>query len=77
MTPLSLKLLQNILQVVRSYGGDVSRLTVVCRQSIVFEDLAGVAACLRVIAKDAEAMVKFALNRIAAIAEHSFYELCT
>ena len=48
----------------RSYGGDVSRLTDVCRQSLVFKDLAGVASCLRSIAQDPEVAVLRVKNRL-------------
>jgi hypothetical protein len=51
-------------QVVRSYGGDVSRLTDVCRQSIIFDGPAGVAACLRAVAADPEAVVLRVKNRL-------------
>jgi hypothetical protein len=37
----------------------VSRLVDVCRQSIIFEDLHGLASCLRAIREDDEAEVSF------------------
>ncbi len=55
---------ENLRQVVRSYGGDVSRLTDVCRQSVVFDGLAGVAACLRTIQADPEVAVLRVKNRL-------------
>jgi hypothetical protein len=55
---------RNLRQVVRSYRGDVSRLTDVCRQSVVFNDLAGVAACLRTITADPEVAVLRVKNRL-------------
>jgi hypothetical protein len=51
-------------KVVRSYGLDVSRLVDVCRQAIVFEELAGIAECLRAIASDPDVAILRVKNRL-------------
>ncbi len=48
----------------RSYGGDVSRLVDVCRQSIVFDRPEDLAACLRAVAADPEVVVHRVKNRL-------------
>ena len=52
-------------KVVRTYCNDVSRLVDVCRQAIVFDDLAGLAACLDWIAADQEVRVCRVKNRMS------------
>ena len=53
-----------IEKVIRSYGQDASRLVDVCRQSIVFEDMRGVAACLGAIAADPDVALLRVKNRL-------------
>jgi hypothetical protein len=49
---------------VRTYCNDVSRLVDVCRQAVVFDDLASLAACLERVAADREARVCRVKNRM-------------
>ena len=53
-----------IEKVIRSYGEDASRLVDVCRQSIVFDDLQGVSACLSKIAADTDVELLRVKNRL-------------
>ena len=45
-------------------GQDVSRLLDLCRQSIYFESLAGIAACLAAVARDPDVAVARVKNRL-------------
>ncbi len=51
-------------KVQRSYGGDVSRLVDLCRQSVVFESPANVATCLATIAADPAVSIVRIKNRL-------------
>jgi len=50
----------------RSYGKDVSRLLDICRQSIYFETISGILACLAVIGRDPDVMIARIKNRFDA-----------
>mmetsp|Transcript_60146 Transcript_60146/g.159854 ORF Transcript_60146/g.159854 Transcript_60146/m.159854 type:complete len:757 (+) Transcript_60146:2012-4282(+) len=51
-------------KVVRSYGQDPSRLVDVCRQSVIFDDMAGIARCLSVLCADSEVVLLRLKNRL-------------
>uniref|UniRef100_A0A7S0VV58 Uncharacterized protein n=1 Tax=Hemiselmis tepida TaxID=464990 RepID=A0A7S0VV58_9CRYP len=51
-------------KVVRSYGGDVSRLVDVCRESIVFENVSDLTRCLQLICEDPDLEVLRVKNRL-------------
>ena len=55
---------RSIEKLVRSYRHDVSRLVDVCRKSIVFEDVAGVCACLRAMREDKDVVFERVKNRL-------------
>lgn len=52
-----------IEKVLKAYRGDVSRLVDVCRQTIVFEKLSDLTACLELIRTDVEVSVARCTNR--------------
>jgi len=53
-----------IEKVLRSYGGDASRLCDICRQSIVFDSIASLQKCVEVIAADTEVTIVRVKNRL-------------